>query len=251
LYKPILNAIDVREKRIAKEVADASTKQKQAQAERDEFSEKNRAFEQARGALLSKATADAKVEHDRLLQEARVAADALSKSRHDALVTEAAQLNQSLLRRTQQEVFTITRKTLTDLADASLEDRVATVFIKRLATIDPAMKATVSAALTTNKVPVVIRSAFDLPPPQQAAIKEALNKTFATTFTLHFETTPDLVSGIDMMAGGQKLSWTIASYLDSLSRGVNDVLKRKTVAPSVPRIAPGPPATPIKNVAAP
>ena len=56
LYKPILNAIDVREKRIAAELADADMKKAEAQKERDEFQHKNEEFDQHRAALLTKAT---------------------------------------------------------------------------------------------------------------------------------------------------------------------------------------------------
>jgi F-type H+-transporting ATPase subunit b len=230
LYKPVLNAIDVREKRIAKELADADAKQKQAQVERDDFTNKNKVFDEQRSTLLSKATDDAKAEHDRLVQQARQAADALSKRRRDALVIEATRLNQALLQRTQLEVFAIARKTLSDLADAGLEERVADVFIRRLATMTPVMKTTLGAALTHGTDPAVIRSAFDLPQAQQSAIQDALNVTFAASIKVRFETAPDLVSGIEIMAGGQKLGWTIASYLGSIKRGVDDVLNQKAAA---------------------
>ena len=62
LYKPILNAIDAREKRIAKELADADAKKTEAQKERDEFQKKNEEFDQQRAALLTKATDEAKAE---------------------------------------------------------------------------------------------------------------------------------------------------------------------------------------------
>ena len=227
LYKPVLNAIDVRERRIAKDLADADAKQKQGQADRDEFASKSKAFEEQRGALLTKATSDAAAERDRLLQEAREAADGISKSRHDALLVEAARLNQAVIRRMQQEVFAIARKTLIDLADASLEDRVAKVFISRLSTIEPAMKITLAAALAANADPAVIRSAFDLSLPQQSAIQDALNKTFTATIELRFETSVDLISGIEMTVSGQKLGWTIAGYLGSLKSGIDDVLGEK------------------------
>ena len=71
LYKPILNAIDAREKRIAAELADADAKKAEAQKERDEFQHKNEEFDQQRAALLSKATDEAKAERQRLLDEAR------------------------------------------------------------------------------------------------------------------------------------------------------------------------------------
>src|ERR1039457_7200635 len=92
LYRPILDAIDAREKRIAKELADAEAKK-----ERDEFQHKNEEFEQQRAALLSKATDEAKADRQRLLDEARKAADALSAKRQDALRSDAQNLNQTII----------------------------------------------------------------------------------------------------------------------------------------------------------
>src|SRR3990172_6125549 len=77
LYRPILNAIDAREKRIAKELADAAAKQAEARDEREEFQSKNEEFDRQRAALLAKATDEANTERQRLLDEARKAADAL------------------------------------------------------------------------------------------------------------------------------------------------------------------------------
>ena len=78
LYKPILNAIDAREKKIAAELADADAKKAEAKKERDEFQHKNAEFDQQRAALLSKATDEANAERQRLLDEAGKAADALT-----------------------------------------------------------------------------------------------------------------------------------------------------------------------------
>ena len=60
LYKPILDAIDAREKRIAAELADADAKKAEALKERDAFLRKNEAFDGQRAALLSAAEAEAK-----------------------------------------------------------------------------------------------------------------------------------------------------------------------------------------------
>jgi F-type H+-transporting ATPase subunit b len=65
LYKPVLNAIDAREKLIAGELADANTKKAEAQKDRDEFAHKNQEFDQQRAALLSKATDEAKAQRQR------------------------------------------------------------------------------------------------------------------------------------------------------------------------------------------
>src|SRR5271169_4300500 len=132
LYKPILHAVDAREQRIAAELADADAKKAEAQKERDEFQHKNEEFDQQRAALLSKATDEANAERQRLLDEARKAADALSAKRQESLKADANNLNEAIGRKTQQEVFAIARKALTDLATTSLEERLGEVFTRRL-----------------------------------------------------------------------------------------------------------------------
>ena len=233
LYKPILNAIDAREKRIAAELADAAAKKAEAKKERDDFQHKNEEFDQQRAALLSKATDEAKAERERLLDEAGKAADALSAKRGKMLRSDAQHLSQAISRRTQEEVFAITRKTLTDLATASLEERTADVFLRRLRALDAKAKASLAEAFKTASDPAIVRSAFDLPAEQKAAIRKALNETFSSEIKLRFETAPDLVSGIELTANGQKLAWSIADYLTGLENGVEQLLKAKD-QPKVP-----------------
>jgi F-type H+-transporting ATPase subunit b len=227
LYKPILNAIDAREKLIARELASADTKQTEAQKEHDEFQKKNEEFDQQRAALLTKATDEAKAERQRLLDEARKAADVLSAKRQESLMIEARNLNQAICRLTQKEVFAITRKALTDLATTSLEERVGEVFTRRLRELDEKAKAVLGDALKKNPEPALVRSAFDLSPAQCAAIQNSINETFSAEIRLRFETSPDLVSGIELSTNGQKVGWSIADYLTSLERGVGELLKEK------------------------
>ena len=230
LYRPILDAIDAREKRIAKELADADAKKAEAQKERDEFQHKNEAFDQQRAALLSKATDEAKAERQRLLDDARKAADALAAKRQEALRSEQQNLSEALSRRARDEVFAIARKTLADLATTSLEERMGVVFTRRLREMDGKAKAGLGEALKSASAPGLVRSAFDLPADQRAVIQNAINETFSADILLRFETAPDLVSGIELATDGQKVGWSIADYLASLEKGVDELLKEKDKA---------------------
>ena len=227
LYKPILHAIDAREKRIAAELADADAKKAEAKKDRDEFQHKNEEFDKQRAALLNKAMDEAKSERERLLDAARQAADALSAKRQEALKTDAHSLNQAIGRRTQQEVFAIARKALSDLATTSLEERMAEVFTRRLREMNGSAKEGLGQALKTASDPAVVRSTFDLPAEQRAAIQNALNETFSAEIRVRFETSPDLVSGIELTTNGQKVAWSIADYLASLEKGLGELLKEK------------------------
>ncbi len=227
LYKPILRAIDEREKRIKRELADADQKKAEAQKERDEFNHKNEKFNQQRAELLRRATDEAQAERQRLFDEARQAADALSAKRQETLRNDAHTLNQAITRRTQQEVFAIARKALTDLAATSLEERLGEVFTRRLREMDDPAKAGLAEALKTASDPALVRSAFDLPAEQRAAIQNALNETFSAEIHVRFATAPDLISGIELTTNGQKVAWSIADYLASLEKGVAELLKEK------------------------
>jgi F-type H+-transporting ATPase subunit b len=93
--------------------------------------------------------------------------------------------------------------------------------------MDGKAKETLGEALKTAPEPAVVRSAFDLPKDQRAAIQNAVNETFSADIHLRFETKPDLVSGIELTANGQKVAWSIADYLASLEKGVGELLKEQ------------------------
>jgi len=234
LYQPILDAIDAREKRIAAELADADAKKAEATQERDTFQHKNDEFDRQRAALLSQATDEAKAERQRLMDEARQVAEALSAKRMETLRTDVHNLNQAISRRTQQEVFAIARKALTDLASTSLEERLGEVFTRRLRELDARAKDDLASALNTASTPVLVRSAFELPTEQRAAIQQALNETFSAEIQVRFETAPDVISGIELTTNGQKVAWSIADYLASLEKSVGELL----MEPSKPKIKP-------------
>ena len=227
LYKPILDAIDAREQRIAAELADADAKKAEASQERDAFRRKNEEFDHQRATLLKQATLDAKAQHQRLLDEAREEAQALRDQWQEALHNDARNLSQVISRQAQQEVFAIARKALAELATTSLEERLADVFTRRLHEMDDEAKAVLAVALKTAAAPVQVRSAFKLPPAQRAAIQSAINDTFAADIALHFETAPELISGIELRTHDQKVAWTIANYLESMAQGVDELLQEK------------------------
>jgi F-type H+-transporting ATPase subunit b len=230
LYKPILQAIDAREKKIAKELADADAQKAEAHKERDEFQHKNEEFDKERAALLTKATDDAKAEGQRLIDEARKESDGSRTKAREALVSEQRNLGEEITRRTREEVFAIARKTLADLSSTSLEERMVDVFVGKLRAMGDKEKDDLKSVFKTSSLDAVVRSTFDLPTPQKSAIQDAMKETLAIETPVSFQTAPDLVSGIELTANGRKIAWSIADYLKSLDKGVGALLE----APSKP-----------------
>lgn len=224
LFKPITHAIDEREKRIAAELAEADAKKKDAEQERVEFQNKNKDFDQQRAALMSKATEEAKAEHDRLFDQARKEADDLRAGQAAALGNDQARLGGEITRVATEQVFAIARKTLSDLANVSLEERIGEVFTRRLRALNGNDREALGVALKNTAEAAWVRSAFDLPAEQKAAIQNALNETFSAVIRLQFEIKPSTISGIELTANGQKLAWTIDEYLKSLDEKVVELL---------------------------
>jgi F-type H+-transporting ATPase subunit b len=230
LFKPITKAIDEREKRIATELADADAKKTDAEKERVEFENKNKDFDQQRAALMSKATEEAKSEHSRLFDQARKDADGLRAGQAAALRNDQTRLGGEITRVAAEQVFEIARKTLSDLANVSLEERIGEVFTRRLRALNGNDREALGVALKTTSEAAWVRSAFDLPAEQKAAIQNALNETFSAVVRIQFETKPSAISGIELTANGQKLAWSIDGYLKSLDEKVVALLETQTEA---------------------
>jgi F-type H+-transporting ATPase subunit b len=223
LYKPVLNAIELREKSVAAAVADAEAKKSEALKERDEFKRKNSEFDAQRAALLAKATADAAAEGLRLKGEAQKSADALAAKQKGSMLSDARALDQAVGLKVRQEVFAIARKALDDLAGTGLEERMVAVFLRRLQGLDAQAKGALGQALKAG--PALLQSAVDLAPEQCAALQKGLNEAFSADIHLNFKTAPELGGGIELLAHGQKLAWTIGDYLGSLEGDVGRLLE--------------------------
>ena len=132
LYKPVLAAIDAREKQVAAKIKDAAAQETKAQTAGEALRKRNEAFDREREGLMRKAADEGTAERQRLIESARQDSQLLRVKLAQSLAAERAELGRQLSVRTQAEVFALTRKALSELAGASLEDRMIGVAIERL-----------------------------------------------------------------------------------------------------------------------
>ena len=140
------------------------------------------------------------------------------------MARDADTLRQAIGERAQKEVFAIARKALDDLASSSLEDSMCAVLIRRLRALDDKARTALAAAFAASPAEPVVRSAFALSDDQRSAIRQALSETLAVQRNVAFETAPELVGGIALAVGGQKLAWSIADYLADLEHAVDELV---------------------------
>jgi F-type H+-transporting ATPase subunit b len=221
LYKPILDGIAAREKRIADDLANAAASKSEAQAERELFKQKNDALEAQRASLLGKAVEEAGVERRRLLEDARKAQDLLSAQWRTSMRRDEMALAQSIRLRTRQQVFAIVRKALKDLSSTSLEERMVDTFIRRFRGMDAATKGLLVAGAQAEGG-YLVRSAFGLSDDQKTMLHDAIIETLPSKASTRFITAPDLVAGIELEANGRKIAWSIDDYVTSLDTRITD-----------------------------
>jgi F-type H+-transporting ATPase subunit b len=221
LYKPILEAIDAREKRVAAQLQEAADQKKEAEDQHQKFQQLHEELDKNKESLIAAAKKEAETEHQRLLESARKEYDELRSHLQESLKKEQASLSRDLKQRVQGEVFEIARKALADLANISLEAQIINVFIQKIQALNSKEKEQLIAAIKPTDGPLTVRSAFELTKEQQAKIEETIQNQFGTATKLEFITATEEISGIELSANGFKIAWSIAEYLHSLEKRIN------------------------------
>ena len=221
LYKPMLNAIDAREKRIAAESSAADAKAAQAQTTGEELARKIQVFDAERSALLAKAGEEAQDDRARLLKVAQKDISDLQIQRSAAMQSEKASLEGAIKQMAAAEVYAVARKALADLASSGLEERMITIFIRRLKMMDPETKAAFQVALVDTPEGGIVRTRFDLPDQERTGLQNALEEAFSVDAKLHFIIDNSMICGIEITVKGLRIAWSIAEYISSLEHQVD------------------------------
>jgi F-type H+-transporting ATPase subunit b len=220
LYKPILDAVDAREKKIADELADAANKMSEAKKEQEDFKQKNVAFDQQKKELMDKATSDAENERQKLLDAAKQEASDVKQKLEDASKELQKNLNDQLSQKTQQEVLSITKKVLAELASTNLDEQTVHVFIQKMNTLSEKDKKQFTDAFQSDSNPITINSAFELTEQQKQSIQVAIAAILGDGRTYTFTTDPKMIGGVELSTNGYKLSWSFSAYIHSLEKSI-------------------------------
>ncbi|NLB83641.1 MAG: hypothetical protein GX791_05290, partial [Synergistaceae bacterium] len=116
------------------------------------------------------------------------------------------------------------RKTLSDLAGEELEGKIIDLFLLRLGKMDGEERKSLVPIIQAADASVQLRTAFPLTDEQRKKIAQEVKKLFTLKEEPTFTVEKNLVAGIELAAGGQKISWTIDDYLLSLRESVEDLM---------------------------
>lgn len=231
LYKPIIRAMDEREKRIASRLAEAEKREDQARQERERHQAINRELESRRGVLLSQMKEAVETQRKEMVGEARHQVDAVRANWLQALEREKEAFLQDLRRRTGRHTYAVARRALKDLANVDLEHHMIGVFVERLKNLDQEEKEALRSSIDDKTPSVKVTSAFEISEDRFQEIAQVLQGYVSQPIDLQLSTSSDLISGIELKAQGHKIAWSLREYLEGLETAFSEALTAQVHRP--------------------
>lgn len=218
LYKPVLNAVAEREKKIAGQLADAAAREKAAQEQWQAYRQKDAALQRETAAIMDKAQEEARAEREQILKQARKDADTQRSQWAAALQTQQDHYGRELERQVQSALLDTTRKLLCDLAGTTLEDNMVQRFARSLGTLDAGDRQRLLKATTAGAI--VLRSSGPWDATNKAVVDAALKALSPTLPEPVYERDATLVCGIGLYVDGYRLEWNVDNYLRQLEEAL-------------------------------
>lgn len=224
LYKPIIKAMDEREERISGRLKEAERREDEARHELERYQEKTEEIDDRRDVLLNKMREDVEAQRKALIGEARDQVEGVRANWHEALEREKDAFLQDLQERTGRHTYAIARQALKDLADADVERQIIRVFVERLRSLDEEEQRALRESVGQSRQGVRVISAFEIPQDTSQEIAHVLEAYASEPVDLHFETSTDVICGIELNANGHKIGWSLRDYLEGLETTLAEVL---------------------------
>ena len=214
LFDRVVRAMDEREKKIAKRLEDAQQKREEAERRSEELGQQHRQLEAQRQEKLQQAKDEADQQRRELVRQARDEVDQLRREWKQALQQQQRQFIENLSERAGDALRRALHQALTDLADDDLQQGTVRVFLDRLEDVDGQKRDRLRQAIEDADGQVTVVSARELSDGARRRIADALKRHLHDRARADFETSPELISGLEIRAHGQALGWNLRRYVE-------------------------------------
>jgi F-type H+-transporting ATPase subunit b len=224
LFDRIVRAMDEREEKIASRLEEAGRKQDEAEEQVKKLEGERRRLDARREGMLRDARDEAEERRRELVRKAREEVDQLRHDWQRDLEQQQQRIIGDLSQRAGDALQRAVRQALTDLADADVQRGMIRVFLGRLEGLDGKKRETFGKAIQDSQGEVVVASAEELPEDARREIAEAIQHQFNGNVHAVFETSSELISGLEIRSHGQALGWSLRRYLDGFDETLGETL---------------------------
>jgi F-type H+-transporting ATPase subunit b len=227
LYDKILGAMDAREAKIASRFDEAERLKIEAQQSAQAYDEKNRELQDKADELMNQAQKASEHEKNLLMDKVRQEVDQVRQRWYETLNREKDAFLEDLRKRSGTYIYDTIRQVLADMVNEDLEDRMVKVFISRIRSMDQVQQDKLKDSLKAGGSLIIVRSAFSLKAEQAKQIEDAIRPYTGPKVPIRYEISGIIGAGIEIMAHGYKISWSIEDYLASLEEKFVRALKEE------------------------
>jgi F-type H+-transporting ATPase subunit b len=228
LYRPIISAMQERESLIKERLEGAEQKRLQAEEEHQHSQAKNQELHEHFERKQQQAEEEVQAWRKQALQSARQEVDATLQEWRKSIRQEKDSFNTELRRFVVQQTYAVAGQAIRDLADASLEERMVSVFLSQLE------KGEIDLSKLKKSDGITLRSTFEFSPELRQQVQSELGAHFRDNISLHFETDPDLTAGIELATqGGYQVAWNLRRYLEALEDELDSQFQQALYAPKI------------------
>lgn len=220
LYRPVIDAMDRREQRIADRLEEAQQREQTAEQKVQLYENKRIGLEQTREQRMQEAEAAAQEKRVVLLEQARDEIQRLRDQWQQQLLQEQQDYLKALRKTSVQAIQITGRRILGDLADTELEAQIIAVFIKRLKNMDDTKRR----KLQNSDSMIHISSAFDLDVATQNRITQVIHEQLNESAEVEYSQSSDLLCGIVLKSDDYQVSWNMEDHLQMLDEHLQKVL---------------------------
>ncbi len=222
LYAPILKAVDARQAKIAERLNTAREQADKAIAQQRLYEEKIVAFDADRQKMFEEARQESAHLKDVLLDEAKADVIKSRKRWQEELMNEKQSFDANLKQLILEQFKIFADQSIKQMAGVSLQSLIEDQFKRKLTALPTKDKKTLAEALTqTGRVTVV--TAVKMTPEQKKETASFLLDVLDITqdVRITFKDDASLLSGIELQAGEQVISWHMRQYLEQFENNLN------------------------------
>lgn len=227
LFNPILGIIDQREAQIADRIHKAEEDQAKAEQELQKQRELKEKLEQEWDQGLAEVKEKVKSKQEEMMEEAKKSVDEAQQNWKEAISKQRSSFLRELKDISRKQVWKISRKVLSDLANEDLEKQLVKSFLSQLENPDSQAgnKEFLSGLGKEKKMEIL--TGFQLSKEDKKDLIDKINDIAGEKKEITFKQSKDLISGIELRAEGKKITWSIESYLDMIERNLQEYFRQR------------------------
>lgn len=230
LYGPIIEAMDKREERLADQRRQAEEARQNAAREAASLVEEKKDLTKNKDKLLDDARKEILNWQEEAVEKLKKEVSTTRKEWLADIEEEKRDFRERLKIRISQLVFNLSKKVLSDLADAELESKLIDNFLENVVEEENILKSENGKINIPN---FIVQSGFELSESLENKIKEKLDQLIAKEKQVDFKVNQDIGFGIEMIAGDYKIEWNLSRYLQDVEKDVLRTLQMPSGAANV------------------